>query len=245
MNHHKATAWTVLVLFVLAVALLSGCVTKIESPTFTQSSESTIAVSGTARAAASPDRAEMMIAIETRADTAKEAQEQNADLSTKVIDAIKRSGVPQNNIETASFNLYPVYDYNAEGSQPKITGYTASHAVSVKTDDAEKASEVIDAAVSAGANRVDSIQFTLTDQRRDKVYRGVLGDATLDAEAKAKAIAETLQVKIKRVRSVTTDYMFTPVYMAVPELAMKAADNSFVPANVDVSATVNVVYEIE
>lgn len=245
MSHHKATARAILLLVVLSVALLSGCVTKIESPTFTQSSESTIAVSGTARVAASPDRAEMMIAVETRADTAKKAQQQNADLSTKVIDAIKRAGVPQNSIETASFNLYPLYDYNTEGSQPRITGYTASHSLSVKTDDAEKASEVIDAAVNAGANRVDTIQFTLTDQRRDKVYRGVLGDATLDAQAKAKAIAETLQVKIRGVRSVTTDYAFTPIYMAAPEVAMKSADSSFVPANVDVSATVNVVYEIE
>lgn len=239
----KAKAALILCFAVLPF-LIAGCVTRIDASDLTEDSESTISVSGTARAAVTPDRVEILIAVETRATTAKEAESTNADLSNGVIDAIKDAGIRADDIETSSFSLYPIYDYS-EDSQPSVIGYTAAHALSVKTDNVEKAGAVIDAAIAAGANRVDSIQFTLSDQQREKVYRGVLGEAAQDAEAKAKAIAETLRLSIKGVKTVTTDYSIIPVYAGAPEVAMKREDLSFAPADVEVSATISIVYEIE
>ena len=142
-----------------------------------------------------PDRAWVMIAAESRARTAQEAQRLNADAMKAVVDKIKASGIPADAIQTTGYNLQPEFDY-ANGKQT-LRGYVARNQVQVRVDPLSKTGDVIAAAVGTGATNVSGVRFDLKD--RDGVERQAVTLAVRDARARAEAIAAGAGVQILRV----------------------------------------------
>src|SRR5689334_8671306 len=70
----------------------------------------TIEVSGHGETRATPDQAMLDLAIETHGATAEEAAGQNADLSQKVVKALKEKLGDKGKIWTGGYNLYPDYE---------------------------------------------------------------------------------------------------------------------------------------
>ena len=70
-----------------------------------KNSENTITVLGEYEDSYYPDVAEFTVTIETFAKEAKDAESQNKEISNSVINALKNSGIKNNDIETISFNL--------------------------------------------------------------------------------------------------------------------------------------------
>lgn len=151
-----------------------------------------IQVSGEAQIALNPDMATVTLAVESQAETAPEAQEENARRINAVRAALEELGIEREAISTANFRLNPVWE---EASSPSragssgsmvITGYRVSHDLLVKLDDINRVGEVVDAAVGAGADRVSYIEFGVKDAGR---YRAdLLEEAFRDARAKAEAL---------------------------------------------------------
>lgn len=46
----------------------------------------------------------------TRSENVQDAQRKNAERTNQVIQALMQLGMPQENIQTAAFNIYPLYD---------------------------------------------------------------------------------------------------------------------------------------
>jgi len=112
---------------------------------------------------------------------------------------LKQAAGPAAQIKTISYALDPAYRYPREGGQPSITGYTARNVIEVSTDDLAQAGTIIDAATRSGANTIQSLQFTLKNDR--EAHAQALREATLRARADADAIAAALGVKILAVLS--------------------------------------------
>ncbi|MDQ5838961.1 MAG: SIMPL domain-containing protein, partial [Acidobacteriota bacterium] len=94
------------------------------------------------------------------------------------------------------YSVQPQYTYK-EGAPPTINSYVVRNSVAVTTGELDRAGAIIDAASRAGANSVDSLSFTL---RRDEQARGqALSNATRQALAKARVVAETLGGRVLRV----------------------------------------------
>ena len=72
--------------------------------------------------------------------------------------------------------------------------------MSVTVDDLKILGKVVDAGLSAGANRVEGISFDLKD---DSGHEAGSGSAARDAQAKAESIAEAMGVQLGRVRNVS------------------------------------------
>ncbi|MDP3916992.1 MAG: SIMPL domain-containing protein [Nanoarchaeota archaeon] len=231
-----------IVLIILASLLLSGCYSA-GSASVGVNDVDTLSVSGNGKAVASPDQIEINFAVETQSINAEEASDNNAKLVNDVEEALKKAGIKSKDIETSSFNLYPQYDYSDIGRQ-RLIGYTASHMLHITSSNIEKSGNYVDAAISAGANRVDGISFTLSDNAQKEFYKMALDDAVNDARIKADILADALGVKIKGVKSVSTESNSYPVFMAYAEKST-GEDSSFFPSDVDVQTTVSVVYIIE
>jgi uncharacterized protein len=135
-----------------------------------------------------PDRATVSIGVQSRAATAAAAATQNAQKQRAVIDAIKAKGVPAEQISTTSFNVIPETVYDREGkAPPRTTSYLVMNTVNVDVKRIDLVGPVIDGALGAGANQINSLQFGL--QSADSARRAALTLAVTKARADAEAIA--------------------------------------------------------
>ena len=155
-----------------------------------------VIVSGDAVVQAEPDTAIVTLAVVTQNANASEAQAENASKTDAVLRAVRAAAGAGAEIRTSGYSLQPQYAYK-EGAPPTITGYLARNAVTVTLSELARVGRVIDAGSGAGANSVDGLAFTL---RRDEQARErALAEATREAAAKARVIAQTLGGRVVRV----------------------------------------------
>jgi uncharacterized protein YggE len=181
--------------YLASLVLLLGSVVPAAAQPQTPAGPPVIVTMGEAVVKQAPDRAWVMIAAESRARTAQEAQRLNADAMTAVVEKIKASGIAADAIQTTGYNLQPEFDY-ANGKQT-LRGYVSRNQVQVRVDALAKTGEVIAAAVATGATSVSGVRFDLKD--RDTVEREALRLAVRDARRRADAAASGASVQIDRV----------------------------------------------
>jgi hypothetical protein len=165
---------------------------------------------------------------------------------TRVIDALKKLGIADADIQTNGLSLQPVYDYSTNTNPPRLTGYMLSNGVAVTVRDLDKLGDAIDDGLAAGATTLDGVTFRVDDPAKAQE------DARKQAMAEAKAIADTLAtsagVSIVGVASISETSGPTPypVYWGAERAAAVAADTS-TPIEVgtnELTVTVSVVYLI-
>ena len=178
-------------------------------------SEQTISVSGTATASSNPDTLVIVLGVESEAKTANESLSQNSNSLNSVISSLTNSGLSEDDIQTSNFSIYPMYDsikdFNGNWQQV-LTGYRVSNILSIQTDKIDSAGDIIDAAVSSGANRVDNVSFQLSDERSQKIGDNLIADAITDATQKAEKALVPLKQKIVGVKSVVIHDNVVPYY---------------------------------
>ena len=204
----------------------------------------TIEVDGSGETRTAPDTADLGVAIETQAKTAEEAANRNAALAAKVIDALKSKLGKRGKITTGGYSLNPEYDQRAS-EKPRIIGYNAQNTVTVNTGALDLVGPLIDSAIAAGANRVNSLNFSVKDDTRARTE--AIAIATRDARAQAEALASALSVKLGKVLKATTLSQARPIPMRMGRaMAMSANVATPVePGEVTVTATVSLTFEIE
>ena len=153
-----------------------------------------IITSATGEARVTPDRAQIFVGVQTRAATAAQAGADNARKTRAVIDAVKARGIPAELISTSEYTLYPEYDHErpreAEAGGPRIIGYVANNNVRVEVRRIDQVGPIIDAALAAGANMVNMIQFMASNV--DAARRDALAEAVSRARGDAEALAEAV-----------------------------------------------------
>lgn len=128
-----------------------------------------------------PDMATVSTGVQTDAPTAVEALRRNSAETERLIALIRALGVRERDIQTASINLNPRYDYSnrRDGEPPRFLGYQASNQLTVKLREIDKVGEVLDAMVGAGATNINGPYFSISDDteakamaRRNALERG-------------------------------------------------------------------------
>jgi len=176
---------------------------SIDNEAFAQSvigiRQNVITVTGSAFKDVEPDQVVISFGLETQGLTADQATALNAETMNKVVDAVKATGITEKEISTSRFNVFPNYDSTGR----IITGYTTSNIISVKTKMLDKTSQIIDASVEAGANRVENVYFTLSDEMQKQLRDQLIGDAIKDAQNRAAKALQPLNKQIIGVKSVS------------------------------------------
>jgi uncharacterized protein YggE len=142
-------------------------------------------VTGAAIVNVTPDRALVKLGVESNGRTPDGVQAMNTRAIRQVIAAVRGLGVDDKDISTDNYIAYPVYDdYNSL----RIKGYRIDNVVAVTLKDVSRASDVVVAALKAGANEVLDVQFYTSELRR---YRDQARElATTAAAEKAQALAK-------------------------------------------------------
>jgi uncharacterized protein YggE len=157
----------ILVSIVLAGFLLISAFSPDLTPQRQVGSESpqrTIHVSGRGLVSARPDIALVRLGVQTDAEEADAALEENNRQMQALVDTLKAAGIPEEDIQTQTFRLTPRYEETptSEG-QRELVGYTATNIVEARVRDITAVGSVLDAAVQAGGNRIEGIRFEISD----------------------------------------------------------------------------------
>ena len=170
-----------------------------------------IVTSASAEVRVTPDRASISIGVQTRAATAADATAQNSRKQRAIIDAIRSKGIPAEQIGTSGFNVVPETQYDREGQRaPRTTSYLVMNVVNVEVRRIDLVGPVIDAALAAGANQINSLSFSVAapDSARRSALAQAVAKARADAEVMARAAGGSLGELIEL--SETDAYMPPP-----------------------------------
>jgi uncharacterized protein YggE len=143
-----------------------------------------------------PDRAVVMLFVESRAASAAAAAAANARAVAAVRDTLRRLGL-DSAATTAGYNVGPDYEPprpspRAEG--PQRRGYVARTTVRVQLSQLDQVGRAIDAGLARGGSGVEGVFFEASTA--EEVRRAALAEAAAaarrDAEALARALGGTL-----------------------------------------------------
>ena len=195
----------------------------------------TITVNGSGTSSAVPDEAQFCFYVEDHADTAEGASSANTEGMRSVIGALRRAGVADKDMQTVEVSVSPLY--NDAGS--KVIGYDATNSVCATTSVTD-AGSVADAALKAGADRVEGPNLTKADS--DKLYDDALRAAVADARSRAGVLADAAGVQVGAVVSIQEGS--EPTYPVAYDLALASPETPIQAGTQDIVATVTVTYAI-
>lgn len=201
-----------------------------------------ITVSGTGRVLAVPDVAEITIGVVTQSPMAAQAQEENSRIMRAVIQKLKEAGLNDADLKTGELSLFPEYAPLPEKEGvTRVVAYRATSSLIVIVKPVEKAGQVVDAALAAGANQVHGLRFLVSSARELELE--ALSLAVQDARRKAEVVAQALGVKLgaPQIVSVEVSQPWIPVYRAAQSLEQATP---VLPGQVEVTGSVHITYAI-
>ena len=202
--------------------------------------ENVITVTGREEVKVVPDMAQIEYAVYTR----KNANDLNAAIET-----LKGLGVEETSIQTSSYGLSPIRNWNSD--KQEITGYEMTTSLTVSDIPIDNAGTIITKSVAAGVNGINSVSYFSSSY--DASYQEALKGAMAVAQAKAQALAEASNKTLAGVVHVE-EFGYQPEtryasYNAGGSAKMAAAvaedaAASVMPGQVSVEAQVTVSYEL-
>lgn len=211
----KSTLIFVFVLLISA-ALLSACGPSLAAqPVLAQGTEPTpvprtITVNGEGKVYLTPDIVYVTIGVHTEGKDAASAVNSNNTQSQKVADALKSFKIDPKDIQTTNISIYAQQQTDNQG-KPLGINYVVDNTVYVTLRDVTKLGALLDAAVKAGANTINGVQFDVAD--RSAALSQARTAAVKDAQTQAQELASAAGVTLGDVRTISTYGAPAPVPM--------------------------------
>jgi uncharacterized protein YggE len=216
------------VLLALCLALFAPALAHAESRTLT--------MAGHGEVRAAPDMVRLTAGVVSQAPTAAAALAANSARMKAVFAALDKLGTRPNDIQTRNFSVSPRY---AGGDTPRLTGYEVSNQVSVRLSDTARLGAALDALVTAGANRIDGVDFAIAAPA--PLLEKARAEAVADAKARAGTYARAAGVTLGPILSISEGgagpVAPRPMMFAAKAVPVAAGEES-------VSADVTLVWEI-
>lgn len=160
----------------------------------------TTTVVGRGKISYQPDIAVVNLGVQIdKANKAEEALNRLNETMNKVIDCAKTLGIPEEDIQTQSYSLFPHYDYLGEGGGTSLpSGYDANQQVAIKVRGVDQSPEfpgkIIEEASKAGANQVVGVNFDISNLEELKQKARIA--AIKDAKSKTAELAKAAGVRL-------------------------------------------------
>jgi hypothetical protein len=124
----------------------------------------TISINGAGTVYLTPDIAYINIGVHTEDPVIGLAVDHNNQKSQAVIKAIKDLGVAEKDIQTTNFSINNSIQYDPNTSAEIGTIFQVDNTVVVTMRDIGKLSQLLDSAIQAGANNINSVVFDVADK---------------------------------------------------------------------------------
>lgn len=231
--------------FLVPVAIVIVAVSIFVSAGNKSENFKTITTTGEASIKVAPNKADVSFGIGTEADTASSSQNQNREVSNRIMQAISDFGIVPEDVKTTQLTVEPVRDYNPVTGKFEDKGFRTTHTITVTARESQldRIGELVDSVVGAGANRVESLVFSLDESTEKEMKKQLLDDAASEAKNKADAIASGLGSRIVGVRSASESSFSIVPFLAEAKVG-STGSTQIATGQVDISASVSVSFEI-
>jgi uncharacterized protein len=193
-----------------------------------------------------PDLAIISAGVQTLQPTASAAIEENATRMERVRAALKRAGIEDRDIQTASINLNPEYVYD-QNRPPRLTGYRASNTVNVRFRDLKRTGPILDALVAEGANQISGPNLTI--DKPESALDEARTKAIANGRARADLYARALGLRVVRLISVSEGgghYAPPPMPMVMmAERGAADASSKIDPGTQQLQVSVSMSFELQ
>lgn len=179
------------ILALLAGLMLAGAVSPV---TAAEIGPRHVSVEGLGAVDATPDMAEISTGVTARADSARRALDASSAGMRRLMETLRQAGIAEGDIRTSNFNLSPWYEPRKGNRPRRISGYQVSNQVTVRIREISRLGAILDAVVTAGANRVSGVRFGVAEPRSlmDEARRLAVADARRRAALYAEAAGAKL-----------------------------------------------------
>ncbi|HEY2470979.1 MAG TPA: SIMPL domain-containing protein [Terracidiphilus sp.] len=201
-------------------------------------SQRTLTVNASESVSVEPDLAILHIGFDTPPEDVKSAYADGARRSNAIVAALKQAGIPEADIRSESQYLYRVWSEEHKFKLEQQWG--------VKIPP-QRAAEILDIAISAGANSSGQIEWTVKDDRA--LEDDALDRAAAHAKENATVLAKGMGVRLGALTSVSNQAsapQFNRLAFGGGAGAQQAAPPLAIePHQVSRQATVSAIFEIE
>ncbi len=191
---HSIVRFTTVAAAALSLALVSGRGEAQMLPVPAPLPAPSLVTAGQGEAKVTPDRASVLVNVQTRGATAAAAASDNARRTRAVLDALAKLEIPREQLGTEGYNVYPEMRYDTNGGNPRVAAYVVTNTVRAETRRVEQAGAIIDASLGAGANVINGLSFYASsiDEPRRAAIASAVASARADADAMARAAGGSL-----------------------------------------------------
>ena len=175
-----------------------------------------ISVSGEGKIKVVPDQVFVSIAIETKGMNATDVKKQNDVTVEKVVQFLKKSKLPKEDVQTKRVTLNPQYDYDK-----KKYNYIATQTIEILMKDLALYDGVMEGLVDSGINRINTVEF-----RSSKLafhQSEARKEAIKEAKRKAEDYVSVLGQKVGKALNISDN---TQAYYPQPMYEMARMDKS-------------------
>ena len=201
----------------------------------------TITVTGSGTVNVVPDLATITLGVTTTGDTAAAAMAANNEAVSAVIARLIAAKVSDRDMQTSSLSVSPNWVTNAAGTGQEVQGYVASNMLTVQIKALETTGDILDAAITDGANTLNGLSFGLQDPRpvEDEARKAAVADAL----SKARLLSEAAGEKLGPIVSIAEGGGYQP---AMPMMTKSLSDSPVPVAagEVGISAQVTIVWQL-
>lgn len=248
-----AAAGAVALILVIAVALAASWAAPggMASASTNAQGENTsvktsqITVRGSGSISAKPDTLRMDVGVSLQESTVKAAQTKVSAVMDAIEARLKAAGIDEKDYRTSQYTVEPVMDYSNsdKGMQapPKLVGIRITNLLQITVKDPSKATDLLDALVTAGANTIYNVSYTFADP--DALAKQAYDQAVKDAEAKATRLADLSGLKLGRILNVTDGTANSPVPTYYDKSAGMGGGAGITPGQQSVGVDVVITYE--
>ncbi len=234
----------------LSLVILTLVVAGCSSAPLTVGQQNTgIWVTGEGELMVTPDLAILSLGVEAQAETVAEAQEQARRAMDSVMAELDRYDIDEKDIQTASFSIYPVYEWVDSYKRQELVGYQVTNAVTVKVRELDDTGAILDAVADAGGDyiRVSSVSFTVDDPAT--YYTDVREKAMADANTKAKQLASLGGIDLGKPTYISEGSVYAPVirqdYATAESGSTPVPTTAISPGEIEIQLTIQVIYSIK
>lgn len=232
----------------IAAFLVLGLIGMDSASSMESTREGVLQVIGESTLYAKPDRARIVLGVETHDESAQKAAADNAKIADQVIKALKAKGLEDDQISTGAYHIYGQREPIdlSRGKQEFLLIYRAYNEIIIETRKLDEVGQMIDTAVKSGANQVQAVNFDISDPEALKLQ--ALQGAIIQAGNKAGAMSKSARVEILGIKTITEDRAYYFPYKTTFSREMDTVaytDTPIMPGEVSVEARVVMEYYIK
>jgi uncharacterized protein YggE len=208
-----------------------------------------ITVAGTATVVGEPDEARVQLTVQKSSPEMARARADAVAVVERFLALTRKLGIDPKKVRTTGAFVNPEYRWDEKNNRQILIGYIVQRQLEVEVNDLDKLGALIEGAVDAGVNNVSPPM--LDSSKRRELNRQALAAAAKDAEANARAVAETLGVRLGALRQLTAGDATPPPppmpMMRAQMMESKAAADgaaTYAPGSLEFEARVNATFDV-